>query len=68
MSRSGTRRTSGRQARRKQQNNNSLLIIGGGVILVIILVAVGLALSRGSAQIGQQVEAGVPPSASISIM
>jgi hypothetical protein len=61
MSRSGTRRTGGRQARRKQQNTNSLLIIGGGVLLVIILVAVGLALSRGTAQIGQQIESGVPP-------
>jgi hypothetical protein len=61
MSRSSARRSGGRQARRKQQNNTPL-IIGGGVILVIILVAVGLALSRGSgSQVGQQIEAGVPP-------
>jgi hypothetical protein len=60
MTRSTTRRAGGRQIRRQQRKNNTPLIVGGVVGVIVILVVVGLLLRGSAAQVGQQVETGVP--------
>jgi hypothetical protein len=63
MSQSSTRRAGGREIRRQKRKSNTPLIIGAVVGVVIILVIAGLALGRsgGTAQVGEQIQAGEPP-------
>jgi hypothetical protein len=55
-----TRRAGGRQIRRQQRKSNTPLIIGAVVGVIAILVIAGLLLRGTAAQVGQQVETGIP--------
>jgi heme/copper-type cytochrome/quinol oxidase subunit 2 len=60
MTRSSTRRAAGRQIPRRQRKSNTPLIVGAVVGVIVILIAAGLLLRGTAAQVGQQVESGIP--------
>jgi hypothetical protein len=56
-----TRRAGGRQIRRQQRkSNNTTLIVGAVIGVIVILVIAGVLLRGTAAQVGQQVETGIP--------